>query len=181
MFCTVYSSKCCKIIFQTLKEKKVKSILNRRDFINWLWGLSLIGLFGQATAAVLQFLKPRIPSGAFGGGVDAGALGEFEPGTVSYVQKGRFYISRLEDGGFLALWQRCTHLGCTIPWREDLGQFNCPCHSSLFDTNGDVIGGPAPRPMDRFSISVEDGRLIIDTSQPIEPLAIEPSDLFYVD
>jgi cytochrome b6-f complex iron-sulfur subunit len=164
-----------------MEKNQPKSILNRKDFLNWMWGLSLVGLFGQSVAALLQFLKPRITPGAFGGGVDAGALGEFESGTVSYVQKGRFYISRLEDGGFLALWQRCTHLGCTIPWSEDLGQFNCPCHSSFFDTKGDVIGGPAPRAMDRFSISVEDGRLIIDTSQPIERYAFEPSDLFYVD
>ncbi len=151
----------------------------RRDFLVWLWGAAFVSLLGQTSVALFQFFKPRVDSGAFGGEVVAGALEEFEPGTVSHVQKGRFYISRLEDGGVLALWQRCTHLGCTVPWREDEREFHCPCHSSLFDRKGQVLGGPAPRPLSLFLVSLKDGKLVVDTARPIERDTFDPSQVFH--
>jgi cytochrome b6-f complex iron-sulfur subunit len=155
--------------------------LSRRGFLGWLWGASLAGLFGQSGVALLQFMTPRTAAGAFGGEVLAGTPAEFAPGTVSFVQKGRFYVSCLEDGGLLALWQRCTHLGCTVPWRADEDQFHCPCHSSLFDRRGEVTGGPAPRPLDLFPISLKDGQLIVDTARPIAREAFAPEQAFYPD
>ncbi len=92
--------------------------ISRRNLLGAAWGISLFGLVGQAGIALLQFLKPRILPGSFGGKILAGQVDEFQPGTVSHVPAGRFYISRSEDGRLLALWQRCTHLGCTVPWRE---------------------------------------------------------------
>lgn len=147
----------------------------RRRFLGWAFGVSLVGLFGQAGMALFQFFKPRIEPGTFGGKVVAGQVGEFQPGTVSHISKGRFYISRLEDGGMLALWHRCTHLGCTVPWREDEGQFHCPCHSSLFNTRGEVIGGPAPRPLDIFPIEIADGQVVVDTGKPTTRSKYDPS------
>lgn len=157
----------------------VSKRLARRDFLGWMWGAVLVGLFGQMFTALFQFFRPRVESGSFGGEVIAGQLEEFQAGTVSYVQKGRFYISRLEDGGVLALWQRCTHLGCTVPWREDTGVFHCPCHSSIFNRAGEVLGGPAPRPLDLFPVSVKDGKLVVDTGRPIERQAFQASQVFY--
>jgi cytochrome b6-f complex iron-sulfur subunit len=149
--------------------------MTRRNFLGWAFGVALIGLFGQAGAALLQFFKPRIEPGTFGGKVTAGQVDEFQPGTVSHVPKGRFYVSRLEDGGMLALWQRCTHLGCTVPWREDEHQFHCPCHSSLFNTKGEVIGGPAPRPLDLFPIEIVEGQVVVDTGASITRQQFDPS------
>ncbi len=149
--------------------------LTRRKFLGWALGISVVGLFGQAGTALFQFFKPQIRPGAFGGKVVAGQVEEFQPGTVSHIPKGRFYISRLEDGGMLAMWHRCTHLGCTVPWREDEGQFHCPCHSSLFNTKGEVIGGPAPRPLDLFPIEIVDRHVIVDTGNPIARATFDPS------
>ncbi len=155
-----------------------RRFLSRREFLGWAWGASLVGLFGQGGGALFNFFKPRVELGSFGGEVVAGALEEFQPGTVSYVRQGRFYISRLEDGGVLAMWQRCTHLGCTVPWREDEGQFHCPCHSSLFNRQGGVVGGPAPRPLDLFPVSLKDGNMVVDTSRPIERQEFDASQVF---
>jgi cytochrome b6-f complex iron-sulfur subunit len=153
--------------------------INRRQFLVWAWGVSLFGLFGQAGLALLRFFRPRLGAGGFGGDVVAGRLEEFEAGDVNYVMRGRVYISRLEDGGFLALWQRCTHLGCTVPWREDEGQFHCPCHSSLFNRQGEVMGGPAPRPLDLFPLRAEEGDLVVETGRPIVRDRFDPSQVFY--
>jgi cytochrome b6-f complex iron-sulfur subunit len=153
--------------------------ITRREFVGIVWGISVVGLFGQAGLALSKFFKPRMPPDGFGSEVVAGNLEEFEPGSVNYVQKGRFYIVRREDGGVLALWQRCPHLGCTVPWREDQNQFNCPCHSSFFNRQGEVIGGPAPRPMDLFPVSLQDSQLVVDTSQPIQRQQFDDSQVFF--
>ncbi len=158
-----------------MADPKAQRSASRRQFLGWAWGLSLFGLFGQAGAALFEFLKPRVAAGAFGTKIVAGRVEEFQPGTVSHVPAGRFYISRLSDGSLLALWQRCTHLGCTVPWREAEGEFHCPCHSSLFNTVGEVLGGPAPRPLDIFPIEIVDGEIVVDTGRPIERSQFEPS------
>ena len=85
--------------------------ITRRKFIGVVWGVALVGLFAQAGVALSDFLRSRTPQGEFGGTVVAGDLEEFEPGTISLVQKGRFYIVRLEDGGVLAMWQRWSTFG----------------------------------------------------------------------
>jgi len=155
--------------------QKGKSTISRREFLGIAWGTSLFGLFGQASVALFRFLKPRVIPGSFGGEIVAGQVDEFVPGTVNHVREGRFFISRLEDGSMLALWHRCTHLGCTIPWREDEGRFNCPCHSSIFDATGEVISGPAPRPMDIFPIEIQDQQVLVDTGNPIQRDKYSPS------
>lgn len=160
-----------------IEDQGKRRLFSRREFLGAGLAVSITALFGQAGVALLNFFKPRIEPGSFGGVVVAGQVDEFEPGTVSHVRGGRCYISRLEDGGFLALWQRCTHLGCTVPWREDEEQFNCPCHSSLFDTVGEVISGPAPRPMDLFPIEIVEDQVLVNTGEPIQRDRFEPSQV----
>jgi cytochrome b6-f complex iron-sulfur subunit len=154
--------------------------LSRRGFLGVLWGASLAGLFAQAGAALYQFFQPRVTAGTFGSKVNAGTANEFKPGKVSYVRQGHFYISRLDDGGMLAIWQRCTHLGCTVPWVQSEGQFHCPCHGSLYNTRGEVIGGPAPRPLDLFPIEVVNGELVVDTGHAINRDKYDPSQALHV-
>lgn len=149
--------------------------VGRREFLGAAWVVALAALFGQAGIAMLNYLQPRIAEGGFGAKVVAGRSKEFKKNTVSLVQKGHFYISALEDGSLLALWTRCTHLGCTVPWRTDEKQFHCPCHSSLFNAKGEVIGGPAPRPLDMFPIQIVDGNVVVDTSSPISRDKFDPS------
>ncbi len=156
--------------------------LSRRGFLGLLWGASLVGLFVQAGGALYEYFLPRVTPGGFGSKVTAGQPKEFKPGSVSYVRQGHFYISRLDDGGVLALWQRCTHLGCTVPWVEGEKQFHCPCHGSLYNTKGEVIGGPAPRPLDLFPITVDQatGDLVVDTGHAISRDKYDPSQALHV-
>jgi len=149
--------------------------VTRRGFLRWALGAAGAALGVQGAVGFWSFFKPRVQPGAFGSRVSAGQVAEFDPGTVTHVPQGRFYISRLEDAGMLALWHRCTHLGCTVPWREDEARFRCPCHSSIFNEKGEVLGGPAPRPLDIFPIEIVDGEILVDTSSPIERDRFEPS------
>jgi len=153
--------------------------LPRRHFLALGWSVAIVALFGQAGTALLNFLKPRIKPGGFGSAVIAGQVEEFPPGTISHVLKGRFYISTLEDGGMLALYHRCTHLGCTVPWRDDEGLFHCPCHNSIYTTTGELVSGPAPRPLDLFPIEIVDGAVVVDTGTIIQRSEFDPSQETY--
>ena len=149
--------------------------INRRQFLGLAWGGSLTLFFGQAAVAFINFLKP-VSKGGFGGAVYAGKVEEFAVNSVNRIMAGRFYIVRTEDG-LLSLWQKCTHLGCAVPWVEEEGQFHCPCHGSLFNRHGEVTGGPAPRPLDTFPIELKNGEVWVDTSKPTERHAFDSSQI----
>jgi cytochrome b6-f complex iron-sulfur subunit len=88
-----------------------------------------------------------------------------------------------------ALYRKCVHLGCSVPHCSTSMLFECPCHGSKYKLTGEYFGGPAPRGLDRFPISVEGGKVIVDTgnlqigpprgtdtwakfSQPVGPLCV---------
>ena len=68
------------------------------------------------------------------------------------------------DGSYwIALYQRCVHLGCTVPFRDDCHSFKCPCHGSHYNVDGEYLDGPAPRSLDRFQMSFSNGDVMINT------------------
>jgi cytochrome b6-f complex iron-sulfur subunit len=145
-------------------------MVTRRETLRRLWRVLGIVALAETGAAVGIYLWPRKPKpreGAYGGVVTAGPVGSFDPGTVTAFAKGQFYLVRLKDGGFLALSRRCTHLGCTVPWSEVDRKFACPCHASSFGETGEVLSAPAPRPLDLYRVTFEDGVVRVDTSVAI--------------
>lgn len=68
------------------------------------------------------------------------------------------------DGSYwIALYQKCVHLGCTVPFRDNCVSFKCPCHGSHYNVDGEFLDGPAPRSLDRFAMSIEGGNVVVDT------------------
>lgn len=148
---------------------------SRRSFLWKIW----LGLGGLALLEYLwlaaDFLRPRK-----GGAAEttesiivAGPLERFNPGSVTAFPAGKFYLTRLEDGGFLALSRECTHLGCTVPWIEEETRFVCPCHSSAYDIRGDVLSPPAPRALDNYAVRIENGIVKVDVSRPLKRRSFE--------
>jgi len=69
-----------------------------------------------------------------------------------------------KDGSYwIGLYQRCVHLGCTVPFRDDCVSFKCPCHGSHYNVTGEYLDGPAPRSLDRFALSFNGDDVLIDT------------------
>ena len=84
------------------------------------------------------------------------------------VAAARSYLTEV-NGEIVALSEKCTHLGCRVPFCESSGLFECPCHGSVFNRAGDYVSGPSPRGMDRFPTEVgDDGFLYINTGERIE-------------
>ncbi|GAB4471357.1 MAG: Rieske (2Fe-2S) protein [Anaerolineae bacterium] len=153
--------------------------VSRRTMLTAAWSAAGALLLTESALIGLRFLAPRVISGEFGGVFTVGAVDDFPPGSVTPVEAGRFYLVRMPDGGFLALYRRCTHLGCAVPYDPAQGRFVCPCHGSEFEQSGQVLNPPAPRPLDRFPVSFEDGMVLVDTGRPIERDRTDPGDLAY--
>ena len=77
-------------------------------------------------------------------------------------------------GGLLALWWKCPHLGCTVPWRDQVhsedplgrrGNFICPCHGSTYTKAGVRYFGPAPRSLDTMEIELTKTGIVVQTGK----------------
>ncbi len=136
--------------------------MKRRDFLGQLGFGSAIAAIGAATGIFVRFLNPNIVT-TKAGPVEIGRPEEYKIGTLTYVEAARAYVGH-DAHGFYALAAVCTHLGCTP--RLEGNQFVCPCHGSRFGLNGDVLAGPAKRPLDRIIVGLTPGgKLFLDRSR----------------
>lgn len=164
------------------KEKEVGFAASRRSFLAKIWlGLGIVAVV-ECAWVVLSFLrprKPRIEEDDLDGVVEAGSTDSFEPGTVTAFPRGNFYLAKLDDGGFLALSCKCTHLGCTVPWVQAEDSFVCPCHSSTFDITGAVLSGPASRSLDMCRVFIENNVVKVDTRKNIKRTGFRENQVVY--
>lgn len=151
----------------------------RRKFLSRLLaGLGVLAALEAAWITVSTLGSRRLATEAEDGGViEAGPVGRFPPRSVTPFPESEFYLVRLEDGGFLALHRKCTHLGCSVPWRADEERFACPCHASAFDIRGAVLSSPAPRPLDLLAVEVVGGIVHVDTSKRIRRSSFDPAQV----
>jgi cytochrome b6-f complex iron-sulfur subunit len=74
------------------------------------------------------------------------------------------FVVKDSDGSYwLALYQKCVHLGCTVPFKNSCASFKCPCHGSHYNVDGEYLDGPAPRSLDRFQISFQGDNVVVNT------------------
>ncbi|HDY89067.1 MAG TPA: Rieske (2Fe-2S) protein [bacterium] len=93
--------------------------------------------------------------------------------SVLYLTKPKVLIFRENEGYFYAISSICTHLGCIVRWIPEENKLRCPCHGSQFNKQGDVIGGPAPKPLQHIAITLtSEGYLEIDRSVIVDPSVI---------
>lgn len=140
--------------------------IDRRSFLNWGWKVLGVGLAVEAGWTTYDILKPE-SSGAFGGVIDAGRVEAFPEGAVRYFLEGRFYVTSVQ-GSLQALYQKCPHLGCRVPFCDSSQRFECPCHGSVFNVKGEYLEGPSPRGMDRFEVRLDGDRVLVDTGNTLE-------------
>ena len=149
-------------VYSPTLESKLE---NRRTFIRKIWkGLGILALI-EFSAVFFGFLfsgKEEEIDSTTKQIFEVGNANSFQPNTVTAFRGGRFYLARLEDGGFMALSLRCTHLGCSIIWEDAKKKFICPCHSSAFGINGEVQNPPAPAALDYYPIIIENGKVKVD-------------------
>ncbi len=161
---------------------------SRRAFLNRATGTLMSASLGGFAAALIAFLWKGADSG-FGSKINAGKIEdvigqirankgflylpearawvtEYPKEAISkadaiYAGQGPVFSGMAE--GIVALYQKCPHLGCKVPECKTSQWFECPCHGSQYNRVGEKKGGPAPRGMDRFGVSINNGLVVIDT------------------
>jgi cytochrome b6-f complex iron-sulfur subunit len=162
--------------------------VTRRKFLNRSIVVMFTAGIGAFGAAVLAFLWPQLSAG-FGAKVKLGLVDDIRKDIEAkkepkYFPEARTYITLYPtdsgtlakakkaysagvyagmEEGVAAIYQKCVHLGCKVPWCGNSQWFECPCHGSQYNRVGERKGGPAPRGLDRFDLSVSDGILTVDT------------------
>lgn len=162
------------------------SDVGRRKFLLRGLGFAFVVGLAQFGLASVDFLFPRL-RGGFGTKVTVGVAEDLrtEIGATrdpKFFADGRFYLSLFEgdpaeaeeipvyrnsnvaESGFVALYSKCVHLGCSVPWCPPSKWFECPCHGSKYSVNGEYRDGPAPRSLDQFRAEIVDGMLVVDTA-----------------
>ncbi len=162
--------------------------MSRRDFFRKSLLTSLLVFGAQFGGASIAFLWPNL-KGGFGSLINAGAISDIRNQISStnqpfYNGAGRFYVwdygpdykgldaasgtDYSADGyvaeGLMAIYQRCAHLGCRVPFCQSSKWFECPCHGSKYNVAGEYQLGPAPSGLQRFPVSIKGGSLYVDTS-----------------
>jgi cytochrome b6-f complex iron-sulfur subunit len=158
----------CKINSSELPPEKP-----RRTFLNRLWavlGALAIVEFGWFSLSILTSKKEKNSISQKDRFISPGNIDKFQPSSVTAVPEGRFYLACLDDGSFLALSRRCTHLGCALNWDEGRGIFICPCHGSSFDLAGEVLTPPATRSLDSYPLRIENGVIRVNISRSVRHL-----------
>ena len=178
-----------KVIYEEISEEEAG--ITRRQFLTKALRISFGAFAGIQAISWLGFFWPKV-SGGFGSKFDAGKVEDLKKqifqadGSIipAFIPEARAYVlpfdtskatgSQFSDGGtiadgLVALYQRCVHLGCRVPWCNSSQGFECPCHGSKYNMVGEYYAGPAPRNLDRFIVSVNAaGKFIIDTGTIIE-------------
>jgi len=152
------------------ETKDIQNKLSRREFISWFWlgWISFSVVVGAMLSALGRFLFPNVlfeKPAKF----RAGSPTEYAPGVDErFKDTQSVWIVKTNQNTMYALSTVCTHLGRTPNWLNNEGKFKCPCHGSGFRSSGLNFEGPAPRPLERFSISVDEGgSIVVDKSKKI--------------
>ena len=161
--------------------------VKRRTVLRYgLWGAVGTGLLSFG-GGVIGYLWPNL-AGGFGADINVGNAQDIAKGIAEnkapfVYPAGRLYVvawdpslpdamktygddhPKLSDNlGLMALYQKCVHLGCRVPWCQTSQWFECPCHGSKYNRYGEWMDGPAPRGLDRFPSQINsDGDLVIST------------------
>lgn len=149
----------------------------RRSFLVGLLGIGVAGVGALLSVPVIRFvLHPLLANPTARSWSEVGPLADFasitapmkrlvkieqRDGWRKTVQEKPIYVIRQANGAIAAVSAICTHLGCTLPWRDLEKKFICPCHLAAFGADGALLRGPALRGMDELVTKVEGGTLLV--------------------
>jgi menaquinol-cytochrome c reductase iron-sulfur subunit len=140
--------------------------ISRRDFVKIT--TAVVGTMMGAVIglpAIGYLIDPALKSKKADAWIPLGKIETFEigkPALVSFtrskvngwektVTSHGVFVLRKSETDTLVLSNKCTHLGCQVNWKADKNEYVCPCHDAQFDINGKVLGGPPPRPLNRYT------------------------------
>ena len=158
----------------TVVEPDIRGTTRRRFYVGAIYGIwAVISAALGLPALIYLFLPPKVRKQSEW--VEAGDVARIAPNSPVELtfrrnrvdgwkvssEKSTAWVVKQADNSVVAFGPQCTHLGCAYHWEEGKNEFLCPCHSSLFAIDGKVLSGPAPRPLDRYDVKIEKGKLLL--------------------
>jgi Rieske Fe-S protein len=137
---------------------------SRRKFVNWLLGTSAAGYVAAVVYPISRYLIPPLAGESSTMSVTLPiAAEEIIPNSARAFRFGNKpgILVRTEVGELRAFSAVCTHLDCTVQFREDISRIWCACHNGHFDLTGRNVQGPPPRPLDAYEVNVRDDEIVV--------------------
>jgi menaquinol-cytochrome c reductase iron-sulfur subunit len=163
-----------KFSMKTEEVSKAHTTTRRSFYSALIAGLgTVMGAALAIPAAVYLLFKPKsAQKSSFVEAADLTQLKIGKPEVVTFRrsrvdgwrvvdEKSTAWVVKMNDKDVVAYAPQCTHLGCAYHWDEQQTNFVCPCHTSVFSVEGKVLSGPAPRPLDRYTIQVQGTKLLV--------------------
>ena len=144
-----------------------RETMSRRTFIDkalWVGGVALVA---AVSYPITRYLVPPEEAEADPAVVNVGNADDFAPNTGTIFKMGRKpgILIRTQEGEFRAFYATCTHLDCTVQYRDDMGLIWCACHNGRYDLNGINIAGPPPRPLTPLKVNVAEGSVFVSREE----------------
>lgn len=135
----------------------------RRRLVEILMGGGMFASLAVFVYPVLRYLIPPSVPDLGGDEIVAAKLGDLKPNGSKIFRFGTrpALLLMTAEGEYRALSAVCTHLSCTVQYRNDLHEIWCACHNGLYDLNGRNISGPPPRPLDAFQVHVRGDEIVV--------------------
>ncbi len=139
----------------------------RRRLVEFLLGGGLLASAASFLYPILRYVVPPASADIGGDTVVAAKLGDLKPNSGKIFRFGSRpgLLILTGEREYRALAATCTHLDCTVQYRDDLRQVWCACHNGLYDLNGRNISGPPPRPLEAYDVHVQGGEIVVSRRQ----------------
>ncbi len=143
--------------------KSEQTQVTRRRFLDIFIGSTFFTTIMAAVGTAITFiLPPKRTNGEGESRTEVGGLERLPVGTaLKVLHRGHPVVVGNTKRGYFALSAVCTHLGCLVDWNGKTQQLDCPCHAAKFDTQGNVLSGPAPRPLPSYEVVVAGGKIYV--------------------
>jgi Rieske Fe-S protein len=134
-----------------------------RRWVNFLLGSGVLASIASFLYPAFRYMLPPAVAEPASRSVVAAKLDELKPNSGKIFKFGArpALLVRTAEGEYRAFSAVCTHLNCTVQFREDLHQVWCACHNGLFDLNGRNVSGPPPRPLETFQVNVQGEDVVV--------------------
>lgn len=136
---------------------------SKRDFLKFILSGGLVALAGSILYPILAYMKPPKQGEVEVSSVKAGKLSELERDSGKIIKFGTkpVILVRSAKDELRAFSATCTHLDCTVQYRQDFGLIWCACHNGKYDLNGRNVSGPPPRPLTEYKVIVQGEEILI--------------------
>jgi Rieske Fe-S protein len=135
----------------------------RRNLLRWLLGGGLSASLVSFLYPAFKFMNPPDIPEASVNEAPAGKVQDLKPNTGKIVKFGSLpvILVRTSETEWRAFSAICTHLNCTVQYKESSHQIWCACHNGLYNLNGQVVSGPPPRPLEQYSVHIRGDEVVV--------------------